>query len=155
MRDKFDRCGGTERENSMQDNVKWKRMRLDQTEDQTPSSTYLIARNDQLAERQKELLCEVLGPVFFGVKEAGSEEELAAFFRDQYGIDVYDDFYEGDEHYEEYQEARQAIAEGMSIYGGRIAFEDGTLAALAEQLWTDMEESRGYGFRRINTMLEE
>ena len=44
---------------------------------------------------------------------------------------------EGDEHYEEYLEAQQAIAEGMSIYGGEIAFDDSVLAELAEQKKTD------------------
>ena len=120
---------------------------------QAPSSRYLLAENSEAEKRQKELLYEVLGPVFFGEKEAGSEEELAAFFREQYGIDVRNDFYEGDDHYEEYREAQQAIAEGLSIYGGSIAFEEGMLADLAEQIWEDMEE--GKGFRRINTMLEE
>lgn len=139
----------------MQNNVNWKKIKLNQKEDRVPSSMYLIAEDDQLAERQKDLLYEVLGPVFFGKKEAGSEEELAAFFRDQYGIDVYNDFYEGDEHYEEYQEAQQAIAEGMSIYGGTISFGNESLAVLAEQLWEDMETQKGSGFRRINTMLEE
>ncbi len=146
---------GTERENIMRNTANWKKLRLNQEKDQVPSSMYLIAKGDQLSERQKELLCEVLGPVFFGEKEAGSEEELAAFFREQYGIDVRNDFYEGDEHYEEYREAQQAIAEGLSIYGGRITFEDGTLAELAERLWKDMETEKGQGFRRINTMLEE
>lgn len=139
----------------MQNTAKWKKLRLNRKDGRTPSSSYLLAENDEAEERQKELLYEVLGPVFFGKKEAGSEEELAAFFREQYGIDVRNDFYEGDEHYEEYREARQAIAEGMSIYGGSIAFEDGTLAELAEQIWDDMEAEEGSGFRRINTMLEE
>lgn len=139
----------------MQDTAKWKRITMDQKEDQAPTSRFLLAENEEAVKRQKELLYEVLGSVFFGKKEAGSEEELAAFFREQYGIDVRNDFYEGDEHYEEYREAQQAIAEGMSIYGGSIAFEEESLAELAEQIWKDMEEEEGKGFRRINTMLEE
>ena len=128
---------------------------MDRKEDRAPASRFLLAENEEAVKRQKELLYEVLGSVFFGKKEAGSEEELAAFFREQYGIDVRNDFYEGDEHYEEYREAQQAIAEGMSIYGGSIAFEEESLAELAEQIWKDMEEEEGKGFRRINTMLEE
>lgn len=139
----------------MQNTAKWKKIELDQKDRHVPSSAYLIAKTDQESERLKELLYEALEPVFFGTKEAGSEEELAAFFRHRYGIDVYDDFYEGDEHYEEYLEAQQAIAEGMSIYEGRITFEDGILAELAEQIWENMEVSDRKGFRRINTMLEE
>ena len=123
----------------MQDTAKWKKLRLNRKDVGTPSSSYLLAESEEAAKRQKE---------------AGSEEELAAFFREKYGIDVHDDFYEGDEHYEEYREAQQAIAEGMSIYGGSIAFEDGTLAELAERIWADMETEES-GFRRINTMLEE
>ncbi len=145
---------GTERENRMQNAVKWKKSRQNEKDGRAPSSGYLLAKDDRMVQRQKELLYEVLGPVFFGEKEAESEEELAAFFREQYGIDVRNDFYEGDEHYEEYREAQQAIAEGLSIYGGRISFGNETLADLAEQIWEDMEEDGG-GFRRINTMLEE
>ena len=52
-------------------------------------------------------------------------------------------------------EAGQAIAEGMSIYGGEIAFDDSVLAELAERVWDIMEEKDRKGFRRINTMLEE
>lgn len=119
------------------------------------SSAYLLAQNAQTEECQRDLLYDVLGPVFFGKKEAESQEELAALFRARYGIDVRHDFYEGDEHYEEYREAQQAIAEGMSIYGGRIVFEDCVLADLAEQVWEAMEKQNGTKFRRINTALEE
>lgn len=118
-----------------------------------PASAYLIARTDQEEQQQKELLYRVLGPVFFGKKEAESKEELASLFRLRYGIDVAHDFYEGDEHYEEFQEAQQAIAEGMTIYGGEIAFQECAMAELAETIWKDLEEKGG--FRRINTMLEE
>lgn len=118
-------------------------------------SLFLVARDEATREQQKELLYEVLGPVFFGEKQAGSETELEQFFRRRYGIDIKNDFYEGDEHYEEYIEAQQAIAEGMSIYGGRIGFADNALAELAEQIWESMEKRNGGQFRRINTMLEE
>lgn len=119
------------------------------------SSSYLIAQNDQERDRQKELLYRVLGPVFFGEKRAASEEELRALFRERYGIDVDEDFYEGDEHYEEYLEAQQAISEGMSIYGGEIEFEDKALANLAEDIWEKLETMDRERFRRINTLLEE
>ncbi len=146
---------GIERENKVQNDQKWKKLKTGEKDSREPSSSYLLAKDDRSVQRQKELLYEVLGPVFFGAKEAESEEELAAFFREQYGIDVNNDFYEGDEHYEEYCEAQQAIAEGMSIYGGKISFGNGTMADLAERLWEDMEEEEEGGFRRINTMLEE
>ena len=84
-----------------------------------------------------------------------SREELDAFYLSRYGIDVKRDFCEGDDHYEEYQEAVQAIAEGMTVYGGEIVFEDGMLAELAEEVWERMETGEKKGFRRINTMLEE
>ena len=122
---------------------------------QVSSSSYLIACDETDRERQKELLYKVMGPVFFGQKAAENDSELAELFRSRYGIDVQRDFYEGDEHYEEYLEAQQAIAEGMSIYGGEIAFDDSVLAELAERVWDIMEEKDRQGFRRINTMLEE
>lgn len=118
-------------------------------------SPYLIACDDQERERRKEWLYEILGPVFFGEKEAADTEELRQLFQEKYGIDVQHDFVEGDEHYDEYLEAQQAIAEGMSIYGGEISFGDSTLAELAERVWACMEEKDRSGFRRINTMLEE
>lgn len=118
-------------------------------------SPYLIACDEQERERRKEWLYEILGPVFFGEKEAADAEELRQLFQEKYGIDVQHDFVEGDEHYDEYLEAQQAIAEGMSIYGGEISFGDSTLAELAERVWACMEEKDRSGFRRINTMLEE
>lgn len=119
------------------------------------ASSYLIARDEQQEERRKELLYRVLGPVFFGRKEAESWQELRELFQRRYGIDVDSDFFEGDEHYEEYVEAQQAIAEGMAIYSGSISFDEETLAEYAEQLWDDLEQIDQKRFRRINTMLEE
>lgn len=138
----------------------WKRLKLyeksgEAEAEKEHSSDYLIARDEQEEERRKEALYRILGPVFFGKKEAQSWKELAELFRRRYGIDVEHDFFEGDEHYEEYQEAQQAIAEGMSIYSGSIIFEDSILAEYAERLWEDMEEKEHGRFRRINTMLEE
>lgn len=118
------------------------------------SSTYLIARADS-EDAQKELLYQILGPVFFGQKQAGNLSELTALFRQKYGIDVGNDFLEGDEHYEEYQEAQQALAEGMSIYGGSISFDNCVLAELADVIWDNMEQMEKTRFRRINTLLEE
>lgn len=119
------------------------------------ASSYLIARDEQQEEKRKELLYRVLGPVFFGKKEAESWQELRELFQRRYGIDVDSDFFEGDEHYEEYVEAQQAIAEGMAIYSGSISFDEETLAEYAEQLWDDLEQMDQKRFRRINTMLEE
>lgn len=120
-----------------------------------PASSYLIARDETAEEQRRRLLCDVLGPVFFGERAAGTYEELDALFAKRYGIDVRSDFCEGDEHYEEYQEAHQAIAEGLAIYGGAISFGDGALARLAEQIWQSVEEQEKGHFKRINTMLEE
>lgn len=121
----------------------------------TQASGYLIACDEAERERRKELLYDVLGPVFFGEKAAEDDGELERLFRARYGIDVRRDFYEGDEHYEEYLEAQQAIAEGLSIYGGEIVFDDSVLAELAERVWETLEKNGRNGFRRINTMLEE
>lgn len=121
----------------------------------THGSGYLLARDAQAEDGQKDLLYELLGPIFFGKKEAETEEELVAFFETQYGIDVRGDFCEGDEHYEEYQEAQQAIAEGLAVYGGSIEFEETALAELAQQLWDRLESQEKRSFRRINTLLEE
>ena len=129
---------------------KWKRIDLS-----APSSGYLIARDEGTREAQKELLYRVLGPVFFGKRAAGNLAELAELFREKYGIDVLEDFCEGDEHYEEYREAQQAISEGLSIYDGKIPFRECGVAELADQVWGSMEEDGKEKFRRINTMLEE
>lgn len=120
-----------------------------------PVSEYLIACRESTKEEQKELLYRILGPVFFGKKAARTDAELIRLFQEKYGIDVVNDFYEGDDHYEEYLEAQNAIAEGYSIYGGSITFADGGVADLAEQIWGRMEQEKKHEFRRINTMLEE
>ncbi|MCC8018040.1 MAG: hypothetical protein LIO39_05475 [Lachnospiraceae bacterium] len=149
--------------------VKWRRLNLEQSRANTerekneadaasgePASGYLVACDENaLVECQKQLLYDVLSPVFFGKKKAGSREELVELFQTRYGIDVREDFCEGDEHYEEYWEAQQALAEGMAIYGGEIAFGDSALAELAGMIWEGLEKQDGHKFRRINTMLEE
>ena len=140
---------------SMQENTVWKKIKLLEAPSSPQGSDYLIAQTAQTEECRKELLYEVLGPLFFGRRKAGNEEELAAFFIHRYGIDVHGDFCEGDEHYEDYLEAQQAIAEGLVVYGGRIAFDENSLAELAEKLWSSMEQIEKSGFRRINTLLEE
>lgn len=158
----------------MEEKTKWKRIQLsDRTKEKKtyekntyetdcrseweskPVSEYLIACRENTEEEQKELLYRILGPVFFGEKAARTDEELIRLFQEKYGIDVRNDFFEGNDHYEEYVEAQNAIAEGCSIYGGAIAFEEGALAELAEQVWDKMESRKENGFRRINTMLEE
>jgi len=139
----------------MQNKKKWKKLDLTKEIPSTHGSSYLLARDAKLEECQKDILYELLGPVFFGKKAAETEEELAAFFGEQYGIDVRGDFYEGDEHYEDYREAQQAIAEGMVVYEGSIEFDENVLAELAEQLWDRMEQQRKSSFRKINTLLEE
>lgn len=139
----------------MQNSKVWKKVNLSKESPEASGSGYLIAQRIQTEERKKELLYELLGPVFFGRKEAENEDELAAFFRRQYGIDVHGDFCEGDDHYEDYLEAQQAIAEGMAVYGGRIEFDENSLAELAEMIWSGMEKMKKDGFRRINTLLEE
>ena len=117
-------------------------------------SFYLIALGDPEAF-QKDLLYKILGPVFFGRKQAENTAELAALFLKEYGIDLTGVFFEGDEHYEEYQEACQALAEGMSIYRGSISFDNCILADLADTVWGTMEKEGKQHFRRINTLLEE
>ena len=117
-------------------------------------SSYLIAQKN-LEVSQKELLYKLLAPIFFGQKQAETLPELAAWFLQKYGIDVTKDFLEGDEHYEEYQEACQAISDGMSIYEGSISFDNCILAELADVVWENMERSEQGRFRRINTLLEE
>ena len=120
----------------------------------SPGSSYLIAQKN-LEVSQKELLYKILAPIFFGQKKAENTAELAALFLREYGIDVTGDFFEGDEHYEEYQEACQALAEGMSIYQGSISFDNCILAELADAVWGTMEKEGKQHFRRINTLLEE
>ena len=118
-------------------------------------SGYLIAGDGRIEDLKKEVLYQLLGPVFFGDTVFHSEKELIHFFKEQYGIDVQKDFYEGDAHYEEYAEAKEAIAEGMMVYGGHISFQETALAELAEQIWNRLEKEGETGFRRINTLLEE
>lgn len=158
----------------MEEKTKWKRIQLSGQEEEKkkyvkqkyekrnrndrnmqPVSEYLIACRESTEEEQKELLYRILGPVFFGERAARTDQELIRLFQEKYGIDVLNDFYEGDDHYDEYVEAQNAIAEGYSIYGGSIAFEADGLADLAEKIWNHMELDKHHKFRRINTMLEE
>lgn len=87
-----------------------------------PSSRFLIARDESDRQRQMEVLCEVLGPVFFGEKRAETEQELEQYFIQNYSIDVKHDFYEGDEHYDEYIEAPAGNCGGDEYLRGKYCF---------------------------------
>ena len=85
-------------------------------------SPYLIACDEQERERRKEWLYEILGPVFFGEKEAADAEELRQLFQEKYGIDVQHDFVEGDEHLRRRdqlrgQHAGRACRAGLGMHG--------------------------------------
>ena len=85
-------------------------------------SPYLIACDEQERERRKEWLYEILGPVFFGEKEAADAEELRQLFQEKYGIDVQHDFVEGNEHLRRRdqlrgQHAGRACRAGLGMHG--------------------------------------
>lgn len=110
-------------------------------------SPYLIACDEQERERRKEWLYEILGPVFFGEKEAADAEELRQLFQEKYGIDVQHDFVEGDEHYDEYLEAQQAIAEGIAFTEARSA--SGTAR------WQSLPSGSGHAWKKRTGAVSE
>lgn len=93
------------------------------------SSSFIIAKRDELTEIQKEQLLQVMNEML-GKKVASTKEELQKYFTDEYSMefdengevkqDSWSKYYEA-----KYKEALKAIESGLSIYSKTIDFEIG------------------------------
>lgn len=99
------------------------------------SSSFIIAREEELTEHMREVILEFVLDRMLGEKmlsPGSTEEEIQ---------EVFDEYYIEDER--EQQNIRRALGEGKTIYGGMIVFDsyDYDYATLLEKLWAKLEQA--------------
>lgn len=89
------------------------------------SSSFLIARNDELSEKQKERIIKAVLNLT-GQKIASSIKELDKIFNDTYYGFFDENKKPKTDHYafDKYKKCADAINKGMSIYQGEVSFEE-------------------------------
>lgn len=107
------------------------------------SSSFIIARKEELSERLREIIIQFVQEEMFGRKMLSpdnTEEEIQK---------VFDEFYIDDE---EQMDIRRALKEGKTIYGGCIDFEcsDYSYAELFEKLWEKLGDAGENDFEVID-----
>lgn len=107
------------------------------------SSSFIIARKEELSERIREIIIQFVQEEMFGSKMLSpdnTEEEIQK---------VFDEFYIDDE---EQMDIRRALNEGKTIYGGCIDFEcsDYSYAELFEKLWEKLGDAGENDFEVID-----
>lgn len=107
------------------------------------SSSFIIARKEELSERLREIIIQFVQEEMFGRKMLSpdnTEEEVQK---------VFDEFYIDDE---EQMDIRRALKEGKTIYGGCIDFEcsDYSYAELFERLWEKLGDAGENDFEVID-----
>jgi hypothetical protein len=113
------------------------------------SSSFIVARKNELTKEQKDKIIEYIESRCFGQKilsPESTEDEIKKEFEDNWEF-----------HDKRKQEAvRKALKKGLSIYGGYVSFEepDYDIAELYEEVWKIMEVTDGDNFEGIDTDLD-
>lgn len=109
------------------------------------SSSFILARNSEMNEKQKEEILKYVEEKFLGdpvLTPASSEEEIRNLFEDDWEF--------RDEETEEL--ARKALRDGKSIYSGCVCFEDSDFdyAGVFEKIWDIMKNNGDGDFVEID-----
>ena len=105
------------------------------------SSSFILARNSEANEKQKEEILKFIEKEFMGIlvlHPQSSEEEIQKIFEDNWAFH--------DE--EKQQEVREMLKRGMSIYEGSVCYEccEYNYADIFEKLWEIMGENGNGNF---------
>lgn len=109
------------------------------------SSSFILARNSELNEKQKEEILKYVEREFFGktvLTPNSTEEEIQQVFKEHWAFED-----------EETQKAvREALKEGRNICTGTVCFEfcDNDYAALYDDIWRIMKENGENSFTAID-----
>lgn len=119
------------------------------------SSSYIIARKNELSEEQKKAIIEYVENAMLGnSKGISTKEELDEFFKEEYYEDVNDEDFEDSYNYEKYKKALDAIERGLTVYTGWVSFEcDSSEADLLVPLWEKLSKLND-DFVEIDTDLD-
>ena len=108
------------------------------------SSSFILARNSEINEKQKEAIIQFVEKELLGKKvltPESTEEEIQKVFEEEW------EFHDEDRQ----QEVREALKSGKSIYSGWISFEeDWGYAEIFEKVWKLMEENGDGNFVAID-----
>jgi hypothetical protein len=109
------------------------------------SSSFILARKSELNDKQKAAIIKYVEDNILGEKNLSpenTEEEIEKGFDDSYYFD-----YEADR-----KEAREALANGLSVYSGKVVFEecDWQLAKIYTDIWNIVKENSDGDFKAID-----
>ena len=108
------------------------------------SSSFILARNSKLNEKQKEEILKYVEERFLGeprLTPESTEEEIQEVFEEEYEFD------------EDVQKAaREALKAGKSVYSGWVDFEECeyNYSAVFEKIWEIMKENSDGDFEEID-----
>jgi len=119
------------------------------------SSSFLIARSEDLSEKQKENILEAVKGIL-GSEVIRTKNELKKYFEENY----YEEFDEDGKMidtesylYDRYMRALEALEKGLSIYCGSVSFEgDWEVGNIYNALFNALDD--GKNFIDIDTSLE-
>lgn len=107
------------------------------------SSSFIIARKEELTEKQKEAVIDYVVNNMLGKKVLGNKDDIDNILEEMYI----------DEDYKE--DICKAMEKGLSIYQGYVSFEEpDEIGYMMEGLWKALEEADGSNFIGIDTDLE-
>ena len=103
------------------------------------SSSFILARNEELSEKQKEVIVNFVIEHFLGGYEAVSEESLRRNLEHRYNANKLK------------RHVKSAVENGQKIYMGSVCFEmpDDSLADLYKELWKKLELADSDAFEEI------
>ena len=108
------------------------------------SSSFIIARKEELSQKQKDAIVDFVVMRMLGKKVASTREELARY-AEEYEPGDYD-----------LERMKAGIDKGLAIYSGYVSFDDGgdTIAYLLNDLWDTIERADDASFVGIDTSLD-
>ena len=119
------------------------------------SSSYIIAREEILSNEQKDKIIAFVEKQMLGRLIAKNKEELDKYFLENYYLDVNNENYKNNYHYDEYEKALNAINKGLCVYSDWVSFECENFGAdLLTSLWKELEALKDNKFVGIDTSLD-
>lgn len=107
------------------------------------SSSFIIARKEDLTEEQKDIIINYVLSNMLGKKVLEKKEDIDKFMKENYVDEDRKD------------ELSKAIDKGMSIYMGTVDFEcEDNIVYLLQELWEKLEKSSKDTFIGLDTSLE-
>lgn len=107
------------------------------------SSSFILARKDELSQRQKDVIVDFVVKRMLGEKIAASREELDSY-AEEYGVSD-----------RERERMQAEIDKGLSLFSGCVSFEEGDeIAYLLNGLWDAIEQADSSSFVGLDTSLD-